>query len=178
MFRSLISECRAELHEGDSPDVPEADMEAAELGKPVRKHKHDRASERVGALLSTPLANMSRKKMMKLIPHLLHHFTKGHGKGGEDGSVDMDDLMTLSRHAQHISDQANGIRRMPGAAHHLAGHLLRHVADCHDRMASCAKSSGRDEDCDLHTNEGAKYRQLSKHHKMTARRHGIYDDSY
>ena len=177
MFRSLISECRAELHETEGADMAAEKPAAPSSGAP-RKNKHDRAAERMGFILGTPLANMSRKKMMKMIPHLLHHFTKGHGKGGEDGSVDMDDLMTLSRHAQHISDQANGVRRMPGAAHHLAGHLMRHVADCHDRMSKCAKNSGRDEDCDLHTRESEKYRQLSKHHKMTARRHGIYDDSY
>jgi hypothetical protein len=180
MFRSLISECRTELIEDG---MPEADMEDADKPAPAasgapRKNKHDRAAERMGFILATPLANMSRKKMMKMIPHLMHHFTKGHGKPGDDGSVDANDLATLSRHAQHISDQANGVRRMPGAAHHLAGHLTRHVADCHDRMVKAKKMQDLADEADLHANEGAKFRQLSKHHKMTARRHGIYDDSY
>lgn len=178
MFRPLIDAFRAELQEDDasgtSASIPEVEAES----KAPKRNKHDRASDKMGYLLSTPLAAMSRKKMMKMIPHLLHHFTKGHGKPAEDGSVDRDDLATLGRHAKHISDQANGIRRMPGAAHHLAGHLTRHVADCHDRMAKVMKMADQDEDADLHSNEGAKFRELSKHHKMTARRHGIYDESY
>ena len=176
MFRSLISECRNEVLEDD--DMEDVGEPATPSTGTSRKSKHDRASERIGFILGTPLANMSRKKMMKMIPHLMHHFTKGHGKPDEMGAVNSDDLATLSRHAQHISDQANGVRRMPGAAHHLAGHLMRHVADCHDRMAKATKRAGQEEEAGIHANEGAKFRQLSKHHKMTARRHGIYDDSY
>jgi len=179
MFRPLIDAFRAEIQEDDasgtsSTDRPEPEGESST----PKRSKHDRSSEKMGYLLSTPLAAMSRKKMMKMIPHLLHHFTKGHGKPGEDGSVDSDDLATLGRHAKHISDQANSIRRMPGAAHHLAGHLMRHVADCHDRMAKAKKMSAENEDADLHANEGAKFRALSKAHQKVARRHGIYDESY
>lgn len=182
MFRSLISDCRAEILEQEAPsdDHPEAQTPPTDDGGgQPRKNKHDRAAERIGFVLSVPLGGMSRKKMMKMVPHIAHHFEKGYGKGeGEFGVVDADDLSTLGRHAQHISDQANQIRRMPGAAHHLAAHLMKHVANAHERMAHAAHAGKQKEAEDLHANEHERFRGLQKHHKLQARRAGIYDESY
>jgi len=164
MFRSMIAECRSELLEDD----------AAPAAKPVRKCKNDRCAEGIGHLLATPLANMSRKKMLKMIPRLHHHFEKGHGKGdGDYRTVDLDDLNTLGRHAEKISNDANSVMRMPGPAHHLAGHLCKHVANAHERISSYFKDNGNDESAELHSSDCAKYGDLAKHHHKVSRRHGF-----
>lgn len=142
--------------------------------KGVRLNKTDRASHKVGYLLSTPPEDMSRKKMLKMIPHMQHHFEKGHGKGeGEYGTVDTDDLATLGRKAVDISNHANSVTRMPGPANHLAAHLTKHVANCHDRMSQFWRGSEDDESADLHANEAGKFHHLSHEHSKKARRHGF-----
>lgn len=116
---------------------------------------------------------MSRKKMLKTIPHLHHHFEKGHGKGdGDYRTVDLDDLKTLSRHAEQISNDANAVMRMPGPAHHLAGHLCKHVANAHERMSKYWTDNGDDESAELHSSDCAKYNEKAKHHHKVSMRHG------
>jgi hypothetical protein len=164
MFKSLISECLAYLSEAGEENQPV---------KAPRKHKHDRAAERTGHLLNTPLSSMSRRKMLKTIPHLHHHFEKGHGKGeGDYRTVDLDDLNTLSKHAEQISNDANAIMRMPGPAHHLAGHLCKHVASAHERMSKYWTDNSDNESAELHGSESAKYGDMAKHHHKVSKRHG------
>lgn len=181
MFRSLITECRSVLTE--EPEVksqPEGGKaQPAGEYKSVRLNKHDRAAKKVGYMLSTPPEELSRKKLLKLIPHLNHHFEKGHGKGeGDYGTVDVGDLTTLGRLATGISNHANSVKRMPGPAHHLAAHLMHHVANAHDRMSAWGKDNGDDESAELHANESGKFRHLSHHHRKIARRHGFYEGGY
>ena len=163
MLRSLINECRSEL------------LEDAAIAATPRKSKHDRSAEKVGYALSTPPENISRKKMLKLVPHLHNHFEKGHGKGdGDYRTVDANDLATLGRHAEAISNHANSMKRMPGPAHHLAAHLCGHVANANDRMSNYWKDNGNDESAELHGTECAKHNGLARHHHKVARRHGLH----
>lgn len=164
MFRDLISECRVSLSEEGEENQPV---------KAPRKHKHERASEKVAHLLSAPIEGMSRKKLLKLIPHLMHHFEKGHGSGeGDYRTVDADELATLGRHAERISAHAHGVKRMPGPVHHLSSHLCNHVANAHDRMSKYWADNGNEEEAELHGNESAKFRAAHKEHGKKARRHG------
>jgi hypothetical protein len=163
MLRSLINECRAEL------------FEDAAIAATPRKNKHDRAAGKVGYVLSTPPENISRKKMLKAVSHMYHHFEKGHGKGdGDYRTVDLDDLTTLGRHAEAISNHANSVTRMPGPAHHFAAHLCGHVANAHERMGRYWNDNGNEESTELHGNECAKHGALSKHHHKVAKRHGYH----
>ena len=171
MFKQLINECRSVFEDAEppAPAQPEGEYNGVKLGK------NDKASERVGYLLSTPLEDMSRKKMLKLVPHLDHHFTKGHGAGeGENGVVDMNDLSTLGRHAETISNQAHAIVRMPGPAHHLASTLCNHVADAHAKMSGAAEQDEDVEGASLHANEHGKFKHIAHQHRKVARRHGYY----
>lgn len=175
MFRSLIVECRSTLTEAEVAKQPEGGKAQPEGEyKTVRLNKTDRAAKKVGHLLSTPPEALSRKKMLKMIPHMQHHFEKGHGKGeGDYGVVDVGDLTTLGRLATGISNHANSVQRMPGPAHHLAAHLTNHVANCHDRMSAWGKDNGDDESAELHSNESGKFRHISNDHTKKARRHGF-----
>jgi hypothetical protein len=162
MLRSLINECRAVL-------------EDAAIAATPRKSKHDQAAERVGYALATPPENISRKKMLKLVTKMHHHFEKGHGSGeGDYRTVDANDLATLGRHAEAISNHANSVTRMPGPAHHFAAHLCGHVANAHGRMSSYWKDNGDDESAELHGSECEKHGALSKHHHKVAGRHGLH----
>lgn len=179
MFRSLIAECRMELTEEEAAEEPETPSTDSTVPKATRLNKHDRAAHKIGHLLGTPPQQLSRKKMLKMVPHMMHHFEKGHGAGeGEYRIVDINDLATLGRHAENISAHANSIRRMPGPAHHMASHLCHHVANAHDRMAKYFKSNADEESAELHSNESAKHRALSIDHKKKARRHGYYEGEY
>lgn len=176
MFRSLITECRSVLIEDAAPTAqPEGGKPQPEGEyKPVRLNKNDRAAKKVGHLLGSPPESLSRKKMLKMIPHMQHHFEKGHGKGeGDYGVVDVADLTKLGRLATGISNHANTVQRMPGPAHHLAANLTNHVANCHDRMSAFGKDTGDDESADLHSNESGKFRTMSHDHVKKARRHGF-----
>jgi hypothetical protein len=182
MFRSLITECRSVLVEDgeeESADKPQTVNTAEVAPKAKRRNKHDRAAHKVGDLLGTPPQNLSRKKMLKMIPHMMHHFEKGHGAGeGDYRTVDADDLATLGRHASNISAHANAMLRMPGPAHHMASHLCNHVANAHDRMSKYFKMNADDESAELHSNECEKHRSLAADHRKKARRHGHYDGQY
>jgi hypothetical protein len=180
MFRPLITECRSVLEDAETHPQPEGGKPQPEGEyKAVRLNKHDRAAHKIGYLLSTPLPDMSRKKMLKLVPHMHHHFEKGHGKGeGDYGVVDVGDLAALGRHAQEISNHANAVMRMPGPAHHLASHLTGHVANIHDRMSKFGRDNSDDESAELHANESGKFRHLSHHHRKIARRHGYFESGY
>jgi hypothetical protein len=165
MLRSLINECRAVLEDAAVAATP-------------RKSKHDQAAERVGYALSTPPENISRKKMLKLVTKMHHHFEKGHGSGeGDYRTVDANDIATLGRHAEAISNHANSVTRMPGPAHHFAAHLCGHVANAHNRMSNHFKNNGDEESAELHGNECAKHSALSKHHHKVASRHGLHSYS-
>jgi hypothetical protein len=181
MFRSLITEFRSviESDEGGDAAKPQTVNTAEVAPKAKRRNKHDRAAHKIGDLLGTPPQNLSRKKMLKMIPHMMHHFEKGHGAGeGDYKTVDVDDLATLGRHAQNISSHANAMMRMPGPAHHMASHLCNHVANAHDRMSKFFKMNADEESAELHSNESEKHRSLAADHRKKARRHGHYDGEY
>jgi len=181
MFRSLISEMRSVLGEDDEMEEPETPSTASTVSgdKPKRMNKHDRAAHKIGHMLGVHPSQLSRKKMLKMVPHMMHHFEKGHGAGeGDYRIVDQNDLATLGRHAQNISSHANSMRRMPGPAHHMAAHLCNHVANAHDRMAKYFKMNADEESAELHGNESAKHRELAVDHKKKARRHGYYEGEY
>jgi len=164
MFESIIQECRFAIDESDDESAVVA----------TRKNKHDRSAERVGHLLQTSFHDISRKKLLKTIPHLHHHFEKGHGQGdGEYRTVDVDDLAELSKHAERISQHANDVMRMPGPAHHLASRLCGHVANIHGRMNTWALDNNEAESAEMHGGECAKHTALAKHHKKVALRHGF-----
>lgn len=167
MFRSLIVECRSELGESEEPEVgPDT---------PKRMNKHDRAAAKVGHLLSLSPEHVGRKKALKMVPHMHHHFENGHGKGeGEYRTVDQDDLKDLSRHGEAYSVHAVSVKRSPGPHHHLAANLNKHVANCHDRMSKYFQDNGQDEEAELHSSECDKHRSLSKQHGKVASRHGYY----
>jgi len=181
MFRSLINECRSVLEDGEeSADKPA--VNTAEVApKAKRRNKHDRAAHKIGELLGTHPGNLSRKKMLKMVRHMKHHFEKGHGAGEGEGdykTVDADDLATLGRHAVDVSSHANAMMRMPGPAHHMASHLCNHVANAHDRMSKFFKMNADEESSELHGNECEKHRSLAADHRKKARRHGHYDGEY
>jgi hypothetical protein len=181
MFRSLISEMRSVLGEAedDKAEAPAEKPAAAAADKPKRANKHDRAANKIGQMLGVHPGQMSRKKMLKMVRYMKYHFEKGHGCGdGEHGTVDCDDLVTLGRHAGNISAHANSMKRMPGPAHHMAAHLLNHVANAHDRMAKYFKMNADEESAELHSHQSAKHRELSVDHKKKARRHGYFDGEY
>lgn len=181
MFRSLITECRSvlEADEGGDAAKPQTVNTAEVAPKPQRRNKHDRAAHKIGELLGTPPQNLSRKKMLKMVRHMKHHFEKGHGAGeGDYKTVDSNDLATLSRHATNISAHADSMRRMPGPAHHMASHLCNHVANAHDRMSKWSKSQGNEEEAELHGKECESHRQRAAEHRKKARRHGFYDGEY
>lgn len=177
MLRSLIAEVRSELRV--EAEEPADDPAPAAAEKPKRKNKHDRAAHKIGHLLGTPPHQLSRKKMLKMVPHMMHHFEKGHGAGEGDYRIhDADDLATLSRHAENISAHAHGMTRMPGPAHHMSSHLCKHVANAHDRMSKYWKDQGNEESAELHSKHAEKFHALCADHKKKARRHGLYDGEY
>lgn len=181
MFRSLINEFRSVLEaEEATPAAEKPEVNTAEVApKAKRKNKHDRAAHVVGHVLGTPPQNLSRKKMLKSVRHMMHHFEKGHGAGeGDYRTVDANDLATLGRHAQNISAHANSMARMPGPAHHMATHLCNHVANAHDRMSKFFKMNADEESAELHGNESKKHRELAADHRKKARRHGHFDGEY
>lgn len=181
MFRSLITECRSVLEADEGGDAAEPQtVNTAEVApKAKRRNKHDRSAHKIGELFGTHPGNLSRKKMLKMVRHMKHHFEKGHGAGeGDYKTVDADDLATICRHAVNISSHANAMMRMPGPAHHMASHLCNHVANAHDRMSKHCKMNADDESAERHGNESEKHRQLAADHRKKARRHGHYDGEY